>query len=181
MGTARMKKIYLKQLLDMRVTVILLDFAVCMLSWRMGFANKTDRPFVSAGSWPIGGGAVPSGSPCTVQHATVSLCADSYTMAVNADYSNYTRDNGFIGTTSTAISSDTYYWETVNYSYPNFASFGNHTTGRSTAANISIVNLHAASTGFHFALDDISFSPVCGKNITVNLSSNPTKPVISQN
>jgi|GEM_PF-3238907 len=304
MGAACMKKIYLKQLLDKRYTVILLVFAVCMLSWRIGFANRTNPSVFSARSWPIGGWAIASGSPCSLQDVTVSLCGDSYTMAVDPGYSNYLWDNGSAGTTRTVTSSGTYYWETVNYAYnsvtngdfetspnhytgftssytkdtqdlytegdyavitnphnehPNFSSFGDHTTGSgymmvvngasvsnvkvwsesvtvlknttyvfsvwgtsvysqnpghltfsinggllgniqlssttgqwqnftvrwssgsNTTANISIVNLNTASNGNDFALDDISFSPVCRKNITVTLNSNPTKPVISQN
>jgi len=134
MGAACMKKIYLKQLLDKRYTVILLVFAVCMLSWRIGFANRTNPSVFSARSCPIGGWAITSGSPCSLQDVSVSLCGDSYTMAVDPGYSNYTWDNGSTGTTRTVTSSGTYYWETVNYAYNtvtngDFETGPNHYTG----------------------------------------------------
>jgi len=304
MGTACMKKIYLRQLLDKRFTVILWVFTFCMLSSRVGFTNKTHRRVFSARNWPIRRDAMAAGSPCNLQDASVSICGTSYMMTVDPGYSNYTWDDGSTGTTRTVTSSGTYYWETVNYSYnavtngdfetspnhytgftssytkdtqnlytegdyavitnphnehANFASFGDHTTGSgymmvvngasvaninvwsepisvvknttyvfsvwgtsvttqnpghltfsingtqlgniqlssttgqwqnftvrwssgsNTTANISIVNLNTASNGNDFALDDISFSPVCRKNITVTLNPNPAKPVISQN
>jgi len=52
-------------------------------------------------------------------------------------------------------------------------------SGASTTATIGIVNQNTASSGNDFALDDISFAPVCRKNITVNLYPNPAKPIIT--
>jgi len=52
-------------------------------------------------------------------------------------------------------------------------------SGSNTTATIGIVNQNTASTGNDFALDDISFAPVCRKNFTVNLYPNPAKPVIT--
>ncbi|WP_448702661.1 hypothetical protein ACFGVR_09940 [Mucilaginibacter sp. AW1-3] len=52
-------------------------------------------------------------------------------------------------------------------------------SGSNTTANIGIVNQNTAATGNDFALDDISFAPVCRKNITANLYPNPAKPIIT--
>lgn len=52
-------------------------------------------------------------------------------------------------------------------------------SGSSTTATIGIVNQNTASSGNDFALDDISFAPVCRKNITANLYPNPAKPTIT--
>lgn len=52
-------------------------------------------------------------------------------------------------------------------------------SGSNTSATIGIVNQNTASSGNDFALDDITFAPVCRKNITVNLYPNPAKPVIT--
>jgi len=54
-------------------------------------------------------------------------------------------------------------------------------SGSSTTANISIVNLNTDPNGNDFALDDVSFAPVCRKTFTVTLNPNPSKPVIAQN
>ncbi|OCX52528.1 hypothetical protein BEL04_13805 [Mucilaginibacter sp. PPCGB 2223] len=52
-------------------------------------------------------------------------------------------------------------------------------SGSNTTATIGIVNQNTAASGNDFALDDISFAPVCRKNITANLYPNPPKPVIT--
>jgi hypothetical protein len=52
-------------------------------------------------------------------------------------------------------------------------------SGSNTTATIGIVNQNTAASGNDFALDDISFAPVCRKNTTVNLYPNPDKPIIT--
>ncbi len=52
-------------------------------------------------------------------------------------------------------------------------------SGNSTTATIGIVNQNTAASGNDFALDDITFAPVCRKNITANLYPNPAKPIIT--
>jgi len=244
-------------------------------------------------------------SACSLTDATVSQCATSTTLNVDAGYTNYAWSDGSTGTSLTVTSSGTYWWETVRYDedavtnggfenatnhysgftssytkntsslvpegtyavlqnphseHSSFATFNDHTkndgtgymmvvngastanvtvwseavsvqsnttyvfsvwaasvtssspgvlnfsingvqqgnitltstlglwqnftvrwsSGSNTTATIGIVNQNTASTGNDFALDDISFAPVCRKNFTVNLYSNPPKPVISK-
>lgn len=51
-------------------------------------------------------------------------------------------------------------------------------SGSSTAATISIINQQLASTGNDFALDDISFSTMCGFTDSINVTMLPPAPVI---
>ncbi|WP_345949760.1 hypothetical protein ABDD95_23210 [Mucilaginibacter sp. PAMB04274] len=52
-------------------------------------------------------------------------------------------------------------------------------SGNNTSAVIGIVNQNTIAYGNDFALDDITFSPVCRNTFNVNLYSNPPKPSIS--
>jgi hypothetical protein len=52
-------------------------------------------------------------------------------------------------------------------------------SGTNTSATIGIVNQNTSAAGNDFALDDLSFYPVCRNYFDVTLRSNPPKPTIT--